>query len=163
MRAALACIAAGLALGCASPPAEPPAPVTDETHRAAAAAVLALAADPDARLELFEGGFTADAWRWRTEERVVWDDLHGAGVLGPGLPRAPRVVRERRLAGPTRASFQFGDLMSAAPYAMLLETDVELRVRGEDEPFLLDVGGAEAARRLAAALDVLIRARGAAP
>jgi hypothetical protein len=163
VRAALAGIAAGLALGCASAPAEPPAPVTEETHRAAAAAVLALAADPGARLELFEGGFTADAWTWRTEERVVWDDLHGVGLLGPPLPRAPRVVRERRLEGPMRTAFRFGDLVSAAPYAMLLATDVELRVRGEAEPFLLDVGGREAARRLAAALDVLIRARDAAP
>lgn len=156
-------LALALAFGCARPPAAPLPPVTAAQHEAAAATVIALAADPASKLELFEGGFTADAWRWRTEERVVWDDLGVPGAMRPDLPRTPRVVQERRLAGPTRTAFRFSELTAAAPYEMLLETDVELTVRGEPEPFVVDVGGEEAARRLAAALDVLIRARVAPP
>lgn len=151
--------ALGLVLGCAAPPAAPRPPVTEAMREAAAAALIALAAEPGARLELLEGGFTVDAWRWTTDERVVWDEMPAPGSLRPELLRAPRVVRERRLAGPARTSFRFSDLTSATPYEMLLETDVEIGVRGEPEPFVIDVGGEDAARRLAEALDVLIRAR----
>lgn len=144
--------------GCARRPAEPRPPVTEEGQREAADVVLALAADPASKLALFEGGLTADAYRWTTEERVVWDELPHGGIT-PDVPRGPRVVKERRLRGPERISFRFSDLVAAEPHAMLLETDVEIRVRGEPDPFLLDVGGDAAARRLAEALDVLIRAR----
>jgi len=150
-----------VALACAKPP--PPPPVSEVQRREAAETVLALAADPASKLTLFEGGFTADAFRFVTEERVVWDDLPHGGTIAPNLLRSPRVVHERRLHGPERTSFRFSDLVAAEPFEMLLETDVAITVRAEPEPFVLDVGGDEAARRLAAALDVLIRARAAPP
>jgi hypothetical protein len=157
-------LALALLVACAhAPPPEPPPAATPEAIRAAAQTILEISARPEARLELFEGGFTVDAWRWQVEERVVWDEPSVPGGARPDILRGPRVVKERRLVGPARTSMRFADLEAASLHRSLFETDVVLRVAGEADPIVVDVGDEETARRLAEALDVLIRGREAPP
>lgn len=161
----VAAFASTLALlaGCAGPPPAPPAPLTEEAVRAAAEEVTRSAAARD-DLDLVEGGLRGALYTWRWEER--WEDdprsFDPWSRQGPDFPLRRR-VQERVLVGPEVTEVPWRRLHSVRARHWLLGSGVELGVEGAAEPLLLRTGDAAEADALAAALDLLRRARGAAP
>jgi len=157
--AVLALVFAGGA--CAQAPEAPPPRLTEEAVRAAAGEIARRAEARD-DLDLVEGGLRADVHTWRWEKRWVSEPV-GPWRTGDVAFPPPHVVDERVLVGPERTEVPWRRLRAVRARHWLLGSAVELTVDGAPEPLLLRTADAEEADALAAALDLLRRARSADP
>jgi hypothetical protein len=134
-------------------------PVTDENLARAAADVRRAAAE-DPGLVLGEDGFAADAWRWEWQERTEYSSAANLSRMEVGIaPEPPRRVRERVLVGPSRLYIPMAQVSAVAVRRWAMGSGVELTLDGVDEPVFVGTADQEGAERLAAALDLLRRAR----
>ena len=153
------CVVAQLACGSLVPPAD--IPVTEKSLDEAATVVREMAAR-DPNFQLVEGGISVEAYQWTWRERVVDEPDAWGGPMVVGsvvVPGAPRLVRERVLAGPTRQYVGLRDLVGVAVRRFTIGAGVELTLEGAAEPIVVETSDAQTAQRLADALDLLRRAR----
>jgi hypothetical protein len=147
------CVVVQLACGSLTPPAD--LPVT-ETSLDEAAAVVRETAARDPNFQLVEGGISVEAYQWSWRDRVVVEPMVVGSIVALG---APRIVRERVLVGPARHYVALRELAGVAVRRWAIGAGIELLLEGATEPIFVETNNAQTAQRLAAALDLLRRAR----